>query len=343
MKTHISKYPPTKEEIKLAVKFLKNGEIVALPTETVYGLAADADNPTAVGKIFSAKNRPKNHPLIIHIDNANKIDYWADLSNPVIKSRAKKLLKKFTPGPITLILPRNKAHGETACSKKKTVAIRIPKNQFFLDIASEFNGIAAPSANLFGKVSPTQAKHVYEDLNQKLPLIIDGGKSNIGLESTIINCCEPIAVLRTGKILPRDIEQCLDTKILIQGRFDNKKLPQVSGSFQSHYSPNKPLYLINEISEIMQISNFNQIKVALLGFRSEITKISNIFQSHLDIIKFYASSNPKVYALELFNNLRKMDSSKADYLIAAIPKHLLKKQQWWAIGERLAKASYKKQ
>lgn len=340
--TKISTFPPEKSELALAVQLLKDGQVVALPTETVYGLAADADDDLAVAKIYAVKNRPITHPLIIHISDINQIDYWGDFSlqgGDEIRKRALKLAEKFMPGALTIIVPRAKNRANCACARQNTIALRFPDNKYFLEIAQNFNGLAAPSANPFGRVSPTTAEHVYDDLQGKIPLIINGGKCQVGIESTIVNCCEPLAILRPGKISAEEISDSLMQNILWRTSLEtNNNIPRTSGDMASHYAPCKPLILINNPEQLFKYLQVNQQfkKVAVLCFE-KINANQNVKME-----MFITKSDPQIYAQELFANLRKMDESTAELLVVLLNNEYLHSANWRGICDRLTKASFLK-
>ena len=210
---------PTPDEIVIAANALKNGHLVSFPTETVYGLGADATNEKAVGKIYMAKGRPKNHPVIVHISSANQVENWAR----EIPEYAISLASAYWPGPMTLILKRNSRASDFITGGQESVGLRVPNQQVALALTREFEklggfGIAAPSANRFGSISPTTAQAVEEELGKFLgseDLILDKGQCEIGVESSIIDCTQvnPV-VLRPGAITKELIEEInLDNKV----------------------------------------------------------------------------------------------------------------------------------
>ena len=240
---------PNKFNIERAAHALKNGSLIGLPTETVYGLAADAENEKSVKRIFEVKGRPSNHPVIVHIGAIDYIEKWAI----DIPEYAKKLANAFWPGPMTLILKRSKLAKDCVTGGQESIGLRIPKNQVALSIINEFhkiggNGVAAPSANKFGAVSPTDALSVVEELGMKLnineDLIIDDGPSDIGIESTIIHCLssEP-EILRPGAITKSQVFQVLKREI-------NKQITSLeirfSGNLKNHYSPKAKIVIEGE-------------------------------------------------------------------------------------------------
>ena len=236
---------PTQVEIKKAARALMDGHLVAFPTETVYGLGADATNEKAVSRVYSVKARPPDHPLIVHISSINQLGKWAI----DIPDHAMKLAEKFWPGPMTLILERNEIAKDSITGGQEKVGVRVPSHPVALALISEFEklgglGIAAPSANRFGAVSPTSSEAVMEEIGSELSpndLILDGGNCSVGIESTIINCTEdaPI-VLRPGAVTIEMIEFCTKHKINIS--MDNKGI-RASGLIKTHYSPKAKVVL----------------------------------------------------------------------------------------------------
>ena len=231
------------DEVKEAAQKLKNGFLVAFPTETVYGLGADATNQKSVARIFEIKNRPKNHPLIVHLSSVNQLPEWA----LEIPKYANELANAFWPGPMTLILKRNLIAKDFVTGGQETVGIRIPNHELALNLLEEFRkigsgAIAAPSANKFGKVSPTTFGHVKSEIGKDLghdDLILDGGSSLVGIESTIIDCTGPSPkVLRPGAITDKMIEDV--TGMQLSKQVSNIR---VSGSFSSHYAPRAKVIL----------------------------------------------------------------------------------------------------
>jgi len=236
---------PTQTEIKKAAKALKDGHLVAFPTETVYGLGADATNEKAVSRIYSVKGRPINHPLIVHISSINLLEKWAiDIPEYAIK-----LARDFWPGPMTLIVKRSELAKDFITGSQENVGVRVPADPIALELISEFKklgglGIAAPSANRFGAVSPTTATDVSEDLQTYLnsdDLIINGGQCSVGLESTIIDCTTSLPIiLRPGAIT----EEMINNSIKIDGiKSIEKSTSRVSGSLESHYSPKAAVFI----------------------------------------------------------------------------------------------------
>ena len=236
---------PTQDEIKFAAKALKNGHLVSFPTETVYGLGADATNEKAIGEIYAAKGRPRNHPVIVHISSPKQLEYWAI----EIPEYAIRLGSAYWPGPMTLILKRNSLALDFITGGQESVGLRVPNQQVALALTREFEklggfGIAAPSANRFGSVSPTTGLAVKEELGKFLgseDLILDDGRCEIGVESSIIDCTQlnPV-VLRPGAITKEMIEEVTGLKVLLKA--DESGI-RASGSLDSHYAPKAKVFL----------------------------------------------------------------------------------------------------
>ena len=226
-----------KKAIVKAVELLKQGRLVAFPTETVYGLGADASNSNAVKQIFAAKGRPENHPLIVHIGSIEQLNDWA-LSIP---SAALRLAKRFWPGPLTIILKKRPEVPLAVTGGQDTVALRIPNNPVALSLLKSFGGgIAAPSANRFKHISPTSARHVLEELGSEVDLILDGGSCSVGVESTIIDLSgsQP-RLLRPGHITITELEAVLQTEV---GRISTSEI-RSPGMMEVHYAPVTPAWL----------------------------------------------------------------------------------------------------
>ena len=238
------------ETISSAAKVLKEGNLVAFPTETVYGLGADAENESAVKRIYEVKGRPQDHPLIIHISEISDLDIWAQ----DIPEYAIKLARDFWPGPMTLILKRKNIAKDFITGKQETVGLRIPAQPIALALINAFKrlggkGIAAPSANRFGKVSPTTAEAVSDELlkylNPQTDRILDGGPCLVGIESTIINCTDSNPqILRPGFITSQMAEESTGLKV------DNPNTEiRVSGNLETHYAPSAKVVLDQEPQE----------------------------------------------------------------------------------------------
>lgn len=294
-------FKASSENIKKAAEEIKSGKIVAFPTETVYGLGADGLNPAAVAKIFEAKNRPSFNPLILHIALINQL---YDLVN--IKSeKVEKLVSAFWPGPLTLVLPKKEIVPEIVTAGNQTVAVRMPKHPVAIELIKESGKpIAAPSANTFGFLSPTTAKHVEKQLGKKVSFILDGGKSNVGVESTIIEVCEDkIYLLRPGGIT---IEMIEDVCGRVEVKQPNLNNPNSPGQLQQHYAPKVPIMFLGEVSE----KDIKEKKLAGLFFKENKTSLRF---KHVEIL----SPNGKLHeaAANLFHHLHLLESLKVDLII----------------------------
>ena len=296
------------ENIDLVINDLIKGNPVALPTETVYGLAANSLNPDAVIRIFKIKRRPHFDPLIVHISDISEINkYCRNIPDDVFK-----LSEKLSPGPITYVIKKRKIIHDLVTSGLKTVAIRIPSHPLFLRVLKEIKfPLSAPSANLFGRISPTSAKEVLKELNGKINYILDGGKCRIGIESTILGFIDgEIIILRPGYITKSEIENILGKKIFFRKHHGAVLSP---GLMKSHYAPRTPLYFIEGYINNKALLKYNA------GF--------------FDISKYKSLNN---IASNLFSELRKFDEKNFDFIIT---ERVINSGIGYAINDRLEKAS----
>ncbi len=312
-------------DIEKASILLKNGELVSVPTETVYGLAANGFSESAVLKIYAVKNRPQFNPLILHVANVDQMRNLVIDIPPIIE----KLIKAFSPGPITYLLPKNSTVPELVTAGSINVAIRIPDHPLTLKLLSGLNfPLAAPSANPSGYVSPVSAIHVQKNLNGLIPYILDGGECSVGLESTIVGINEGVLQIhRLGAITIEQIQMVSDKKVEMALSHAS---PSAPGQLKSHYATSKPFYLgnINELSV-----RFSDQKIGIISFQKSYTELNPAEE----IVLSY-SGNLDDAASMLFKALRKMDESEIDIIIAervpAIGIGL-------AINDRLERAAYK--
>jgi len=309
-------------DIELAAKYIKEGKVVAFPTETVYGLGADALNPMAVAKIFELKKRPSFDPLIVHISDISYIKKLTKNND----DRIYKLAERFWPGPLTIVMTKSEIVPDIVTSGLPTVGIRMPDNKIALELITKSEtAIAAPSANLFGRVSPTTAQHVKKQL-KGVDFILDGGKTKVGIESTIIALNEEgFEILRYGLITKEEIKKvipiCTESK--------NKKNILAPGMLQSHYSPSKPLFILNK--NILE--KIDRKKVGLLSFSGKDTEGFKI------VIELTKNQDLKEYAVNLFESMHKLEESDVEYIVAEpVPETGV----GLAIMDRLKKASHKK-
>jgi L-threonylcarbamoyladenylate synthase len=327
------------DEIAAAVSALRAGQVVGLPTETVYGLAADASNRDAVRRIFAIKGRPSSHPVIVHIAGLDQVPRWAREFPPAARS----LAERFWPGPLTIVLPRADAVPLEVTGGQDTVALRVPSHPLALTILRAFDGgLAAPSANRYGRVSPTTADHVREDLGDDVPLVLDGGPSHVGLESTIVACLGgQVTMLRPGRIGIAAIEAVVGPLAAATA-----SAPRVPGSVVSHYAPRARVELVPpaDVLEAVTAHNRQGLQVAVLAARDAAapSTASNQQQpaSHRAGVTSWivAASDADTYARELYAHLRVLDGSRADVIVVARPPD---GPEWHAVHDRLTRASSK--
>lgn len=312
------------EAISRAIDLLKEGELVAIPTETVYGLAADARNINAVKKIFTAKNRPDNHPLIVHISSFEKLSEWAK----DIPSIANIIAGHFWPGPLTLLLNKNDSVSDIVTGGLKTIAVRVPQHPVFLNILNKLNsGLAAPSANPHKRISPTKAEHVIDGLSGKIAAVLDGGQSNIGIESTILDLTQPTPkILRRGPVTKKMIENILGYEI----DAPIQHTTSVSGNMKSHYQPNTKTLLMpkNDILQYINLNENSHKKFAIVHYSNiEITKSNNILEKMPN-----CKSN---YAKLMYDILHKVDKLDIHEILVEMPP-----TDWDDCLDRLYRASH---
>ncbi len=313
------------DDIQEAISLIEKGELVAVPTETVYGLAADARNSDAVKKIFTVKNRPSNHPLIVHIASFKKLSEWAKDIPPL----AEVIAKKFWPGPITLLLKKNDNVNDIVTGGLDTIALRVPQNNALLKILTELDtGLAAPSANPHKRISPTTAEHVMNGLSGKIVAVLDGGPCQVGLESTILDLTQDtIKILRPGPITKKMLEDALKITIELPSLHTEK----VAGNMKTHYQPyTKTLLMtIKEIEQYLSI-NENQDKIFGVIHYSTLTSVNkNITTKKMPATK-------KEYAQLCYQSLHELDSIKAYQILVETPPD---EESWSDILDRLSKAS----
>jgi L-threonylcarbamoyladenylate synthase len=310
-------------EIDEAVEALRAGKLVVFPTETVYGLGANAMDPAAVRKIFEAKGRPADHPVIVHLDGQRSLLRWVRAVPPV----AQLLADKFWPGPLTLILPKADAVSEVVTGGQDSIGIRVPSHAIAQQLLTAFGGgIAAPSANRFGRLSPTKPEHVRDELGAAVSVVLDGGDSPIGLESTIVSCLGNEArLLRPGSITRSQLEQVVGPLVL------GGAAPRSSGDRRLHYAPATPLAIVSADDLERYAGEFvaRQEKVAVLAMRPPL-------QTHRYMTWINAGRKADTYARNLYNHLRTLDSAGcARILVQQLPDE----ERWAAISDRLQRAS----
>ncbi|WP_026589095.1 L-threonylcarbamoyladenylate synthase [Bacillus sp. NSP9.1] len=301
-------------QITQAARLLQQNETVAFPTETVYGLGANAKSTEAVAKIYEAKGRPSDNPLIVHIADIQQLEEFAEVDS----SQASALMERFWPGPLTLVLPCKQGVLSTRVTAGlDTVAVRMPDHPVALALIKEAGvPVAAPSANVSGKPSPTKAAHVIHDLNGRIAGIVDGGPTGVGVESTVVSCTGDIPViLRPGGVTKEQLEAAAGTVLIDQGITDEEKAPLSPGMKYTHYAPEAPLAIVNGTSEEIQrlIGQYQKdgMKVGVLtteeragAYRADAVRICGR-RDRLETV-----------AAGLYDALRSFDEKKLDYIFA---------------------------
>ena len=313
---------PTDDQIKNAAQALKDGHLVAFPTETVYGLGADATNEKAVSRVYSVKGRPTNHPLIVHISSINQLGKWAiDIPKYAIK-----LAEEFWPGPMTLILKRSELAKDFITGGQENVGLRVPNQPLALALLAKFEslggqGVAAPSANRFGAVSPTKGLAVNEELENYLgsnDLILDGGSCHIGIESTIINCTGSIpTILRPGSITIEMIEKSIGSEI--KSNTSNSKI-KTSGLLDKHYSPRA------------------RVRLNMLAEPGEGFIAMASISTPIGAIRLSSPRNNQEFARVLYEALRNGDRFNLSEIKVILPEE---GELVEAINDRMAKSSFR--
>jgi L-threonylcarbamoyladenylate synthase len=347
--------------INEAVQTLHDGGLVAFPTETVYGLGADAKNPEAIKKIFTAKGRPSNHPLIVHLAAPDKFDQaqvdWVALLVPWVRDlseEALKLVNAFWPGPLTLVFKKDKSVLNELTGGQDTVAIRAPAHPIAQELLRKFKGgVVAPSANRFGKVSPTSAADVRSEFEGMLDLmVLDGGDCEVGIESTIIDLSsgDKAILLRPGAITPSEIFAKTGVKVYLPGEVNGNQsgnqvgnqamenLPRVSGSLKAHYAPTTPLRLYASGRVLDALSEFPDIKsrVAVAVWDSESSLVLEDHPS-TDVEEVIVSSDPATFASRLYRALRDLDQQGWDLILFPEPPA---GEEWDGVRDRLQRACF---
>jgi len=319
------------EDIARAAAILRAGGLVAFPTETVYGLGADASNPAAVAKIFAAKGRPQDHPLIVHLGSIELLPQWAREIPPA----AQKLAAAFWPGPLTLILERARDVPDCVTGGQDTVGLRIPGHPVALELLKafageedgrRFSGVAAPSANKFGRISPTTAEHVRAELGAAVDCVLDGGECGVGIESTIVDLSRGRAVLlRPGEITPAQIATVLGAEV----ELPDAAAPRVSGALDSHYAPRTPLDLVAAADLPARLAALRGKKLAVLARAEAPAGLK-------DVSWQTAPRAAAGYAHELYASLRRLDALGCAAILVEAPPSA---PEWQGVNDRLKRAS----
>jgi L-threonylcarbamoyladenylate synthase len=327
-------------EIKTAAQLLKEGELVALPTETVYGLGADATNLEALRKLYRVKGRPQSHPVIVHLHSLEQIKDWAiELPDSFFI-----LAEKFWPGPLTMIVRRAQGVLDAVTGGQDTVGLRMPSHPVAIALLKEFGrGLAAPSANKFGRISPTTALAVKEEFGSELKMVLDGGACEVGIESTIVDLSHSSfqpRILRPGMILPDDLFMALqkehEDKTDVGGEDESaaaSEAPRVPGALPSHYAPVTRTDLVPSHLLRKTIEQYADRKsLAVISFSP--LSVEGLIASNLIV----AEQEPFAYARSLYANLRALDRLKQSLIIVEEPPQT---PEWSGIRDRLLRASSK--
>jgi L-threonylcarbamoyladenylate synthase len=307
-------------EIGAAVRLLRQGRLVAFPTETVYGLGADAWNPAAVKKLYAVKQRPADHPVIVHFATAEKAFEWAR----EVPDSARTLAQRYWPGPLTLILKRASRAPDFITGGQDNVGVRVPSHPVAHELLAAFGGgVAAPSANRFGAVSPTTASHVLADLGTDVDLVLEGGATQVGIESTILDLSGDAPVLlRPGHISQRELEAALSVPI----QQKSEASPRHSGGLERHYAPRTPARLVATHELDREIERLGD-KLAVLAFSRPDERVDYWLRMPRDA---------QAYARKLYAALRELDSSGCEAILIEAPPE---GADWAAVLDRLRRAT----
>ncbi|MEK3888518.1 L-threonylcarbamoyladenylate synthase [Bacillus sp. FSL K6-3431] len=309
---NISTYP----QIKEAAQFLNDNEVIAFPTETVYGLGANAKSDEAIAKIFAAKGRPADNPLIVHISTFSQLTELTEH----ISNQAKQLIKAFWPGPLTIIFPKKEnSVSKLVTAGLETVAVRMPNHPIALELITAAGiPIAAPSANRSGKPSPTTADHVCTDLNGRIAGIVNGGMTGVGVESTVIDCSGGVPViLRPGGISQEEIEAVIGKVMMDQALANRDEKPKSPGMKYTHYAPAAPLYLVDGdrkwMQELIDRKRLEGEKVGVLATNETAPLYDADF-----VLACGSKKDLKTVAHHLYDTLRSFDEIKPDLIFAEV-------------------------
>ena len=308
------------DAVRRAVEILRAGGLVAFPTETVYGLGADAANPAAVARLYAVKRRPVDHPVIVHFADASSAFAWAR----EIPGAARALAARFWPGPLTLILKRSSKAKDFVTGGQDTVGVRVPSHPVAQELLREFGGgVAAPSANVFGRVSATIAAHAREDLAAGADLVLDGGPSEIGIESTILDLSrgKPV-LLRPGRITAAELEAVLGEPM----RAVDDAAPRVPGTLERHYAPKTPARLVAPHALDAEIGKAGA-GVAVLAFSRPDERVD---------VWLRMPRHADAYAHRLYAALRELDGARCDAILIESPPDT---PEWAAVLDRLRRAT----
>ncbi|HVJ74501.1 MAG TPA: L-threonylcarbamoyladenylate synthase [Casimicrobiaceae bacterium] len=323
--------PASDATVERAADTLAHGGLVAFPTETVYGLGADAANPVAVRAVFAAKGRPDDHPLIVHLPDASHLDAWTR----EVPQGARALARAFWPGPLTLILPRAARVNDAVTGGQDTVGLRVPAHPVAQALLAAFarrggHGVAAPSANRYGHVSPTTAQHVADDLGERVALILDGGACTVGIESTIVAFDgEEALLMRPGGIDAGAIARVLGHA----PRASGADAPRASGTHASHYAPRTAAFLVDAHAFATELARLSERDEVVAVLARTVTRPAGF-----DGPWIAAPPDVDGYARDLYANLRALDAERADAIVIEAPPA---EPAWLAVHDRLTRATHR--
>lgn len=322
--------------IDAAVHVLRSGGLVAFPTETVYGLGADATNAEAVRRIFAAKGRPSTNPLIVHVSDAHVAKRYAKHWPP----EAEALARRFWPGPLTLVVPKSEAIVPEVSAGRETVGIRAPDHPVALELLRAFDGpVAAPSANRSNRVSPTTAGHVRRELGDRVDLILDGGPCRVGIESTVLDLTRsrPV-ILRPGAVTHEQIEMVVGAVDVFQGHIHASEAAHSPGQQEIHYSPRTPAYRFDAGEEALvrrwATRHSDQSAIVLLTGSRALSDLDELPEARIQVIEMPAEAEG--YARELYAALHEADDAGAGAIFVRMPPD---EPQWAAVRDRLIRAT----
>ena len=299
------------QAIEEAAVFLKAGILVAFPTETVYGLGADARNEQAVSEIFKAKGRPEDNPLIVHVGDKSSVDPWVK----EIPNHAEKLMRTFWPGPLTIILPVGKGLARNVTAGLETVGVRVPDHPVGRALLQEAKiPVAAPSANRSGRPSPTSAEHVRTDLDGRIAGILDGGTTGVGVESTVIDCSLPTPmILRPGGVTRAEIEQVIGA-VEVAGSLEKNEPPRSPGMKYKHYAPETEVWLVRDPEKIIELADQLKNEGQKVGFL-----VSNELAAEHELDELFllgSRDHLEEVSQNLYRRLREIDTRDVDIVLA---------------------------
>jgi L-threonylcarbamoyladenylate synthase len=312
-------------DIERATDILKAGGLVAFPTETVYGLGADASSADAVRKIFAAKNRPADHPVIVHVADSSQLADWVI----AVPESAKKLGRTLWPGPLTVILQRAAGVPDVVTGGQDTVALRVPSHPVAQRLLRAFGGgIAAPSANRFGRISATTAAHVRKELGDAVDIVLDGGATDVGIESTIVDLSgtQPL-LLRPGIVTRERLETILGVPVLTASH----NAPRAPGTLAGHYAPQTPLVLVETEELERRVGDLlgQGKRIAVLARRDRQPVVA-------EVTWIVAPRDAERYAHELYATVRTLDEAECDMIVVEAPPPAT---EWAAVRDRLTRAA----